>query len=720
MRKIQFLIFQVLLFILLLTSLESSHAISSWEKYPQNPMLYSNDSWRGIYNPSVIHDTDNYLLWFEGNKGYGSRIGYTYSINGTSNWIIRNNPILQVGSNNGWESETANSNIVFNPQLNKYQMWYTSLNVSHWNIGLDRFRLRYATSSNGIDWSRLNGWSSTIGADAWASSSSWDKGGIARGISVIFKDNKYHLWYSGTDESDLTRNPFWRIGYATSTNGINWTKQNNGNPVIVPTTPWELSNVSYPNVIFEDGKYKMWYAAGLGDLPQQIVYAESADGINWIKPADKNPALTRTPGSFDSTYMASPFVMKDEGIYKMWYSGFNGNYWAIGYATKEASQGIELNVPLLKQTSEPWQSEIYNKADKWNPQDPSINAWGCAMTSAAMVLKYYGINKLPNGTDIDPGSLNQWLKDQPDGYIGKGNLNWLAISRLSKLAKTINGITNFNALEFFRTKGENKTLLTEDINKSQPDILEEPGHFIVAKGIQESTFLINDPAYNRTTLNEGYSNSFLSMRRFVPSSTDLSYIMFTVDPDINVEMKDSLGNIVGEEFMDEAITSFANPEEENSPAKILYLQKPLSGKYQIILSYTKGIYDIEFYLYDKEGNVKVVKEKGVSSINNETFIIDFNRENSDNSSSEKIVTFESLIEDIRELRSLKLMNGTIAEAMIDLVRLTQKIKKLNKPNAVFSQLNNLEKIVKINKGILIKEDAYQILMYDITYLKSHL
>lgn len=39
-----------------------------------------------------------------------------------------------------------------------------------------------------------------------------------------------------------------------SADGINWTKQNDGNPVIIPTKSWELSNVSYPSVIYDEGK----------------------------------------------------------------------------------------------------------------------------------------------------------------------------------------------------------------------------------------------------------------------------------------------------------------------------------------------------------------------------------------------------------------------------------------------------------------------------------
>ena len=45
----------------------------------------------------------------------------------------------------------------------------------------------------------------------------WDKGG-ASNPSVIFKDHEYKIWYTGFDGEHM------RIGYATSIDGVNWTK----------------------------------------------------------------------------------------------------------------------------------------------------------------------------------------------------------------------------------------------------------------------------------------------------------------------------------------------------------------------------------------------------------------------------------------------------------------------------------------------------------------
>lgn len=72
-----------------------------------------------------------------------------------------------------------------------------------------------------------------------------------------------------------------------------------GNPVLEPTEEWENTIEGAPYAApfsdgiwydEKDGKFKMWYLAGAGSIHKQdkqtfyTCYAESTDGINWIKP----------------------------------------------------------------------------------------------------------------------------------------------------------------------------------------------------------------------------------------------------------------------------------------------------------------------------------------------------------------------------------------------------------------------------------------------------
>jgi predicted GH43/DUF377 family glycosyl hydrolase len=122
------------------------------------------------------------------------------------------------------------------------------------------------------------------------------------------------LWYSsfGTNLN--------QIGYATATNpdGKNWTKYS-GNPVLSPTSgTWDWSQVIEPSVATYNGTLYMFYRGGY--LQGEIGFATSTDKVNWYK--DPNPCLLRgSAGSWDGYSLSFPNVTYDGNEYKMWYCG---------------------------------------------------------------------------------------------------------------------------------------------------------------------------------------------------------------------------------------------------------------------------------------------------------------------------------------------------------------------------------------------------------------
>lgn len=199
----------------------------------------------------------------------------------------------------------------------------------------------------------------------------------------------------------------------------------------------------------------------------------------------------------------------------------------------DSSSSTVLDLPLFMQTDSSWATQEYDSAVQWAPEDPSFGRWGCAVSSAAMVFRYFGLTKLPNGDSVTPGSLNAWLQTQADGYVGPGLLNWRALTRLSWQIKQT---WETPALEFhFEALPDNPLVwLQTQLWRNLPVILAVPNHFVVAYGTDtQSTIKIRDPYYSYATLN-AYDNTWLSARVFTPSHTDLSAITMWTEPGVVV------------------------------------------------------------------------------------------------------------------------------------------------------------------------------------------
>lgn len=354
--------YKFILVFLFILSLPTSKILaqSTFVKYPTNPIFTkSNSSWdtSAVHSPTVVYINGIYKMWYEGNGGSGWRIGYAYSQDGITNWERHPQPVLQVGSSDGYELDTLNPYVIFNSDLNLYQMWYSSYSIN-WPSGPDRFRLRYATSTDGINWNRHENFVLTGSPNP----NDWDSGGIARGISIIYADNLYKMWYTGTDWGTN-----WKVGYATSPDGINWTKQNNGSPVITPTYPYELSKVNFPNVEFDNGIYRMIYGASPGDLPTRFVYATSIDGILWTKLPNENPILSiGNMGSFDSIVISgSSLAHINNNTSYLWYGG---NAESIGLAIRTDTL---IPTPTVTPSSTPTPSPSPTTTPTPTPAPPS-------------------------------------------------------------------------------------------------------------------------------------------------------------------------------------------------------------------------------------------------------------------------------------------------------------------------------------------------------------
>ena len=113
-----------------------------------------------------------------------------------------------------------------------------------------------------------------------------------------------------------------------------------GNPVLEPGAEgqWDSWTLATMNVLKVGGTSHMYYEAGSkGVIDFQIGHAVSTDGIHWVKdPA--NPVIPfGQSGEWDDAETWDPFVLYEDGIFKMWYGGTTVREgrrdFQIGYAT---------------------------------------------------------------------------------------------------------------------------------------------------------------------------------------------------------------------------------------------------------------------------------------------------------------------------------------------------------------------------------------------------
>ncbi|MGE5351219.1 MAG: hypothetical protein ACM3P0_03995 [Acidobacteriota bacterium] len=97
------------------------------------------------------------------------------------------------------------------------------------------------------------------------------------------------------------------------------------NPIFTKSDVYNnpYGGVAAGKVLFENGKYRMWYMHTYEAGKADINYAESIDGIHWHNVFAKPVLSPGAPGSFDSRVVGVTGLLKDDNGYKMYYAAFS-------------------------------------------------------------------------------------------------------------------------------------------------------------------------------------------------------------------------------------------------------------------------------------------------------------------------------------------------------------------------------------------------------------
>lgn len=287
---------------------------------------------------------------------------FTFSF-GQINWTKDpNNPVMSGGASGTWNRHVFMPSVLYNADSLRYEMWFTAST----SVGLRPYSIGFATSPYGINWTKHQ--NPVLESNA----GTWDESTVEFPM-VIRENGEYKMWYSGFDPISPNL-----LGYATSPDGINWTKDTLNNPVMGPgTASWEAGGPIYCTIVPVQGGYKMWYCGWNQQYDSLAIgYAESVDGISWQRPLN-NPVLTTgSLGEWDDRYVSMPRVLFIDGIFHMWYTGFQDEFLReVGLATSpDGFQWTKYNDAELKPTAGQWDGTYISAATVMFIED-TLHTW---------------------------------------------------------------------------------------------------------------------------------------------------------------------------------------------------------------------------------------------------------------------------------------------------------------------------------------------------------
>ncbi len=428
--------------------------LPDWVRHP-DPVISNGEAGAfdegGVLHPAVIFDRTDpdypdgvYKMWYSGISGSApedrQRIGYAISSDGV-NWTKVpgsgiGGSVIDLGEVNGFIESRLNTPAVIKDETDpdpnaRYKLWYYQ--YGGWGeVGSNA--LVYCTSPDGVNWTKRAAvmhrcsYECVGGCKAGCEEGRFDWGNAY--FPSILKDEsepdpsvRYKMWYTGYRAGEYS------IGYATSPDGIHWTRVNGPNPdgsvlmkEALGTGDFDEKRVWTPSVVKIGDTYIMFYSGsgsrslsptgtGVGGEVRTIGFATSKDGINWEKipgTGTGGSSLDLGPsGRFDEEGVLTPSVIWDGSIFRMWYGGTSRDGGRrIGYA--ESRPGMEYLFTV--QYAE--KQEIGADGGEVRITDPQSPVVGASVVIPAGVLE--------TSVTFTIGEFSEELPPLPEGVNGIG------------------------------------------------------------------------------------------------------------------------------------------------------------------------------------------------------------------------------------------------------------------------------------------------------------
>jgi hypothetical protein len=216
-----------------------------WTKYANNPILTMDPaiSSGGIPYAQSVVDGDMWVLFF--NDDQYLTVRRATAPDPTGPWTIDPQPVLEPGGPLDWDADNIAVNTVIH-DADQYVLYYHSKANT---IGM-------ATSPDGITWTKYNDPATTT--NLYAASDpvftvgekvAWDSNQVVP--TVLHTDRGWEMFYMGSDVEQT-----WGLGYATSLDGITWTRF--GDEPVMKVMPQEYF-FWLEGILIVDGQYYIYH-----------------------------------------------------------------------------------------------------------------------------------------------------------------------------------------------------------------------------------------------------------------------------------------------------------------------------------------------------------------------------------------------------------------------------------------------------------------------------
>lgn len=315
-------------------------------------------------DPFVLFENGTYRMWFtvlsDERRLLPLAIAYAESQDGVT-WDVWKDPsslgkrwddyLVLKPVKDGWNALGVETVSVVRSPAGKYHMYYTGDMPPE---GSHLAAIGLATSDDGIRWAPYGDGPIFEAENSWEQpvcDKPEDRSTCVGGVmepSVIYdaKERVYKMWYAGIGKNDEVIS--FRIGYATSPDGMRWSRRKD--PVFDKggQGAWDELWVSHTSVVpdlvmgyhlFYVGTAAADYCEGCDMQRGAIGHAYSTDGITWQRDV-KNPILAPQEGAWDAWTVGGPSVIFRNNEVLLWYFG------------QEKSQEIGTSIGLLNGTCE--------------------------------------------------------------------------------------------------------------------------------------------------------------------------------------------------------------------------------------------------------------------------------------------------------------------------------------------------------------------------------